>query len=760
MDMNLLLENIIKKSCTLSSVVIIDESGIFEDFLTDKEYVKYIENPSQIALTMAVNENSVSCIYLKHAIDFSAFVASGKVKLLQITPEMLLNEIDAICGKISGTIILHTEQYRIFVRLFDSIQKSLLSADAINTKAVQNILLKHITGQRSTTKKLLLAVLSQELSQKRLIETELIQNFVSLVQDELDIPMHQFVEYKDLLVRTMITYSKNHYKEYGGAAFSNWLLKVDDGAINKLAHFIMDNAEGLAHELNNLEEVCKAVEPQNITYALPELYVKYVGKYMEAFESIDVSVDEIWNPNMKLVGQFVLECQRLNQILNQYVNYISSMNTMDQLWSDYKSSLAEIDSSYRKVEAGYEQLAFLPDFYLYDGVHKVVDELKNRYHNVIGNTNGRLLSYYDSFMEGRNKVKKQSEFIENIDFSKRTIFIFADGFRYEMAKELMERFHGYKINDYDVIGELPSETEIGMNSYFIQDEKVRINDKNVFELVKDGKVVFKIYDWRLQNLSKKLGCNVITFNEFMSKKDWCESVICFFDEADINMHHYDSASKMSEAISNLEQIIRYSLNRQYDVMLLSDHGYVDIEKKIGLQDKNISAEKKKSRYLILNKNEPVETMYYRDNISGADYLELGDKKLCFINSTNSLRETSRYNHGGISLQENVITALHFFGAPKVESNETQVIFEALKAYNELTGKIRRAAGYTCNVLCGTEVLYTVTIDIEEYNLKVPVRQYDQGTEFLVMVSKGEITEKAVVSKIGSRVVDKDLDIFS
>ncbi len=760
MDINLLLEKIIKKSCTLSPVVIIDESGIFEDFFVDREYVKYIENPSQIALTMAVNEKSVDCIYLRHAIDVSAFIASGKLKLLQITPEMLLNEIDAIRGKISGTIILHNEQYRIFVRSFDSIHKSLLSSDVINTEEVQNTILKYITGTRLTTKKLLLSVLSQELTQKRLIETELLQNFISLVQDELDIPMHQFADYKDLLISTMITYSKIHYKEHGGAILNNWLINVDDSTISKLAHFIMDNAEDLTNELNNLEKVCKAVEPQNITYALPELYVKYVGKYMEAFESIDVSVDEIWNPNMKLVGQFVLECQRLNQILNQYVNYISSMNTMDQLWSDYKSSLAEIDSSYRKVEAGYEQLAFLPDFYLYDGVHKVVDELKNRYHNVIGNTNGRLISYYDSFMEGRNKVKKQSEFIENANFSKRTIFVFADGFRYEMAKELMERFHGYEINDYDVIGELPSETEVGMNSYFIQDEKVRINDKNVFELVKDGKVVFKIYDWRLQNLSKKLGCNVITFNEFMSQKDWCESVICFFDEADINMHHYDSASKMSEAISNLEQIIRYSLNRQYDVMLLSDHGYVDIEKKIGLQDKNISAEKKKSRYLILNKNEPVETMYYRDNISGADYLELGDKKLCFINSTNSLRETSRYNHGGISLQENVITALHFFGAPKVESNETQVIFEALKAYNELTGKIRRAAGYTCNVLCGTEVLYTVTIDIEEYNLKVPVRQYDQGTEFLVMVSKGEITEKAVVSKIGSRVVDKDLDIFS
>ncbi len=760
MDMNLLLENIIKKSSTLSPVVIIDESGIFEDFFVNMECVKYIENPSQIAMTMAVNERSVDCLFLRHSIDVSGFVASGKLKLLQITPEMLLNEIDAIRGKISGTIILHTEQYRIFVRSFDFIQKSLLSSDVINTKEVQNTILKYITGKRLTTKQLLLSVLSQKLTQKRLIEAELLQNFVSLVQDELDIPMHQFADYKDLLISAMITYSKIQYKEHGGAILTNWLINVDDGAIRRLAHFIMDNAEELTNELNNLEEVCKATEPQNITYALPELYVKYIGKYIEAFENIEVSLDELWNSDMKLVGHFVVDCQRLKQLLNNHVNYVSSMNTMDQLWSDYKNTLADIDFSFRMVESGYEQLAYLPDFYLYEGVHKVVNDLKNRYHNVIGNTNGRLLSYYDFFMTGRDKVKKQSEFFEKVDFLNRTVFIFADGFRYEMAKELKERFHGYEINDYDVIGELPSETEVGMNSYFIQDEKVRINDKNVFELVKDGKVVFKIYDWRLQNLSKKLGRNIVTFNEFMCQKDCCESVICFFDEADINMHHYDSASKMSEAITNLERIIRYCLNRKYDVMLLSDHGYVDVEKKLGLQDKNISAEKKKSRFLILNKNEPVETMYYLDSISGADFLELGEKKLCFINSTNSLRETSRYNHGGISLQENVITALHFHGAPKEVGSKVQIIFEALKAYNELTGKIRGAAGYTCNVLCGTDILHTITIEVEEYNLKVPVRNYEQGTEFLIMVSKGEITEKAIVSKTGNRVVDKDLDIFS
>ena len=153
-------------------------------------------------------------------------------------------------------------------------------------------------------------------------------------------------------------------------------------------------------------------------------------------------------------------------------------------------------------------------------------------------------------------------------------------------------------------------------------------------------------------------------------------------------------------------------------------------------------------------------MYYCDNIKTADYLELGDKKLCFINSTNSLRETGRYNHGGISLQENVITAFQFKGAVEEKNIETHIIFEALKAYNELTGRIRGARGYTCNILTGTDVVFTIMIDVEEYQLHVPVRQYEPGTDFLIMVSNGENTEKAVVKKAGGRVIDKDLDIFS
>ena len=318
---------------------------------------------------------------------------------------------------------------------------------------------------------------------------------------------------------------------------------------------------------------------------------------------------------------------------------------------------------------------------------------------------------------------------------------------------------GRKFFGINVIGELPSETEIGMNSYFIIDEKVELSEKNAFVLKRDGKIEFYICEWRRENLEKKLGWKVITFDDFKRKKEYDESVIFFFDEADINMHHYDSASKMADAIDNLEKVIRYTLGREYDVVLLSDHGFVDIEKRLDVQDKSITSEKKKSRYMILDKSETAKDMFYIDSIKGADYLELGNKKLCFINSSNALKETSKYNHGGISFQENVITCFIIHGAKEEITKEQKIFFDTIKAYNEITGKIRGARGYVCNIMSGTELVFNVMINVEEYHLHVPVRQYENGTDFLVMVSNGEDTEKTIVKKEGGRVVDKDLDIF-
>ena len=82
-----------------------------------------------------------------------------------------------------------------------------------------------------------------------------------------------------------------------------------------------------------------------------------------------------------------------------------------------------------------------------------------------------------------NDSIRQDEVIKSIKFRKNTVFIFADGLRYEMAKPLKNDIVCEAVVDYNVYSALPTETEIGMNGYFITDEKLRLNSKNVFELV-------------------------------------------------------------------------------------------------------------------------------------------------------------------------------------------------------------------------------------------------------------------------------------
>lgn len=750
-----ILKNIIKKNSTLSPAILIDVEGVFEDYVKDIEEVSFISNPSNITLTKQLADKNVQCIYLRKDFELSGLVASGKAKILDITSEMLFNEVDEIKGKIRGEILLSADQKIVLLENFDSVCSTLSLKDTIDDECVKKEILLNLEGKRVSSKGLLVQILNGVITREKLVSLELYSLTVELLKKELLISITPYHSFDGLLAKVIITYSKNEYDEYGGASYNNYLLDAMESDIAIMARFIMDNADELVNPIEELNEIYKNSEPGKLTYAIPRFFIKYIGNHLECY----IDEDKLWTQEMKDIGAYVFEVKRLEESLTKNINHQYAQNNLEFMFHEYKNTFANMDSLYRRVEAYYEKLALVPDFYLNEGLHDTMQLTKQKYHNVISKINGRLCDYYNQYMEDKKSVLKQSEFIDSRKFNRRTLFILADGFRYEMAKELIQRFNGYEIEDINVIGELPSETEIGMNSYFIIDEKVELSDKNTFVLKKDGKIEFYIYEWRRENLEKKLGCKVITFDKFKLQKDYCQSVIYFFDEADINMHHFDSASKMSEAINNLEKIIRYTLGREYDVVLLSDHGFVNIQKKIDVQDKSITSEKKKSRYLILDKNENANDMFYIDSINGANYLEMGNKKLCFINSSNALKETGKYNHGGISFQENVITSFIIHGAKEEVEKEQNIIFEMIKAYNEITGKIKGARGYICNIMSGTDLVFNVLIEVEEYQLHVPVRQYENGTDFLVMVTNGNNTEKTVVKKEGGRVIDKDLDIF-
>lgn len=99
MNVTSILKRIIKKNSTLSPAILIDEEGVFEDYIKDLEEVRLMNNPSNITLTRQLADKNVQCIYLRKEIELSGLVASGKAKRLDITSEMLFNEVQSIKGK-------------------------------------------------------------------------------------------------------------------------------------------------------------------------------------------------------------------------------------------------------------------------------------------------------------------------------------------------------------------------------------------------------------------------------------------------------------------------------------------------------------------------------------------------------------------------------------------------------------------------------------------------------------------------------------
>ena len=88
MNIASILKKIIKKNSTLSPTILIDEEGVFEDYIQELEEVRLMKNPSNITLTRQLADKNVQCIYLRKEIELSGLVASGKAKKLDITSEI------------------------------------------------------------------------------------------------------------------------------------------------------------------------------------------------------------------------------------------------------------------------------------------------------------------------------------------------------------------------------------------------------------------------------------------------------------------------------------------------------------------------------------------------------------------------------------------------------------------------------------------------------------------------------------------------
>ena len=320
-----ILKNIIKKNSTLSPAILIDVEGVFEDYVKDIEEVSFISNPSNITLTKQLADKNVQCIYLRKDFELSGLVASGKAKILDITSEMLFNEVDEIKGKIRGEILLSADQKIVLLKNFDSVCSTLSLKDTIDDECVKKEILLNLEGKRVSSKGLLVQILNGVITREKLVSLELYSLTVELLKKELLISITPYHSFDGLLEKVIITYSKNEYDEYGGASYSNYLLDAMESDISIMARFIMDNADELINPIEELNEIYKNSEPSKLTYAIPRFFIKYIGNHLECY----IDEDKLWTQEMKDIGAYVFEVKRLEESLTKNINHQYAENNLE-----------------------------------------------------------------------------------------------------------------------------------------------------------------------------------------------------------------------------------------------------------------------------------------------------------------------------------------------------------------------------------------------------------------------------------------------
>ncbi|MBW9152350.1 PglZ domain-containing protein [Clostridium estertheticum] len=759
------VEKIIKSKVGIIPAFIYDENGIYGKVfnnLSKKLSISILENSSKILLQKhmrSFDTNKICAIYSKFNINIDAYVASNKLNYVIITPDLLLNFCDETQDKLRGSFELTNEQYKILIDNFDIVISDIENNENITNEILKSSLAKVFMGRIATTNDLMVAFIKGELSVASLKTLYLYDKISEMIKETFNINVLGIKNNKDLFEKVLITLFISENKDKFGAEFNDSIIKIHIEELNKIFKFIKTNANFFKKEVSKINNKFKYKITGVITYTVPILFENYIANNVGNYVDIKINNNLVWTKSMKNIESFINEICCLDKLLKKYISYTFPTNTINAVIKEYKEYLYEIDSVYREVSALYEELSYNFDFYIKVKKSKIMDKLTHMYFNVFGNINGKYISSYNDLFSDRSEVIMQDEVFKKLKFRKRTVFIFADGLRYEMAKKLLSGIKCNEVIDYNVMSLLPTETEVCMNGYFITNEKLRVNDRKVFELTKNDKVITRIIKWRTDKLSELLGCSVLSFENFKETTAYYGSVICFYNDVDKSMHSYDSSQKISSAVKELKTIISYSIDRNFDVMLLSDHGFIDIEKKIEVQDSELDSQKKKGRYLILSSSEKVDTMFYKNDFKVANFVDLKDKNICFINSINSLRQTSRYTHGGVSLQENIITALLFKTEKYIDLDTEKRYIGNVEAYNELKADISKAIGFECTVYAGTQKIFMTIIDEDNYKLRVSIRNYNKGYEFLIIVNNNDITDKATIKKSGNTIIDKELDIF-
>ena len=358
--------------------------------------------------------------------------------------------------------------------------------------------------------------------------------------------------------------------------------------------------------------------------------------------------------------------------------------------------VAEYDKEYYKMDTYYRRFYYhldkVKNNVIFEELQTLVENIYvNRYLDVVSKEFSNMMDY--SKLKG--KYKFQKDFYNNFIVGKteRIIVIISDAFRYEVGKELMERFKYDEKIEAKIepqIGVLPSYTTLGMAA-LLPNKNIEITDD--YGVYVDGNPTSNIVERNTILQSKNPKSDSIQYDKLIKMKKQemreffagKEVIYIYHNQIDARAHSAEDEvfDACYEAMEEIEDIIKRLTNNVSATrfVITSDHGFIytrNNNKESDKIDKFFEKEDKINRRFIIS--EHSYDILGTKNIIVSDVLGNYDERTITTPLTSNVFKTQgggqNFVHGGCSPQEIIVPVIKvktIRGAVEVEKVKISLI---------------------------------------------------------------------------------------
>lgn len=568
-----------------------------------------------------------------------------------------------------------------------------LEVDSYNEESIEAALLSALTRSRVVNfEEVLRIVLSQGLSDNKYMEEFSKYDLEEAFWKYCNLNFSYKDEEPSLIkfsISLLLTYAGRQMNKELPKNLNKYILNKP-GTVMAFVDQMMNSSIYMESFRKISDEVYKAVDGQAVfkDYDIKDLMnldvFKDIDKYIITW-SIERLLDE--NLNIEVNGSPILDLfksrkfkhfrdlygNKYDLLINAYYlianKDIKIGDNVLELVEKYHEEYYKIDSYYRRF---YYNLDKLENKAIFEDLQNLVENIYiNRYLDKIAREFSNNMDY-DKLGQ---KYKLQKNFYNNFiaDSKERIIVIISDAFRYEVGKELVERFEYNEKIQADIqpqIGVLPSFTSLGMAA-LLPNEKIEIRED--YSVYVDGKATRSLTERKAILEAKNSKSDCVQYDDLIKMtRDGMrqffagkEVIYIYHNQIDARGDKLNTEDEVfvacDEAMNEIEDLIRRLPNTvsATSFIVTADHGFIYTRSKNQEADKInkfFNGEDKVNKRFIISDN--TYDILGTKNIIVSDVLGNYDKRTITMPLTSNVFKAQgggqNFVHGGSSPQEIIV----------------------------------------------------------------------------------------------------------